>query len=96
MPTPTMANIKGQVRAAIITLPVGFALFIGGIAAIATNAVTLGEVLIAAAVVSLGIGLVLLFRVKNETRAAVRDSQAKRQADLEAALRDYPGGGRLP
>jgi hypothetical protein len=96
MPAPTIANIKGQVRAAIITLPVGFVLFIGGIVAIATKAVTLGGVLIAAAIVCLGAGCVLLLRVKNQTRAVTRDMQARQQADLNAAMRDYPGGGRLP
>jgi hypothetical protein len=95
MSAPDVAKVKGQVRAAVTTLPVGFAFFIGGIVAIALKAVTLGEVLIAAAIVVLAVGCVLMFRVRNGTRAMTRDLQARRQADLDTAFRDHPGG-RLP
>lgn len=92
MSAPTIANVKRLVIAAIITLPVGLALFIGGIAAIAAKAVPLGGVLLVLAILSVGIGCVLLLRVRSATRAITRDMQAKRQADFDA-LRDQAGGG---
>lgn len=86
-------NITGLIRAGVITLPVGIALFIGGVIAIATKAVTLGGVLIALAVVSVGIGCVLMLQVRNRARALSRDMQATQQAHLDAAFRDHRGGG---
>ena len=93
MPQP---NLKRLVYAGAITLPLGIALFVGGIVAIVVKLVALGGVLIALAVVSVGTGCALMLLVRSRARAFTRDMQSRQQADLDAALRDYPGGGRLP
>ncbi|HLH83263.1 MAG TPA: hypothetical protein VKV38_08360 [Trebonia sp.] len=86
-------NIKGLVRAGVIALPVGIALFIGGVVAIAAKAVALGAVLVAAAIVSVGAGCVLMLQVRNRARALSRDMRARQQASLDATFRDYRDGG---
>jgi hypothetical protein len=88
-------NIKGLIRTAAVTLPVGALLFIGGVIGIATKAVTLGGVLLALGIVSVGAGCVLMLLVRSRARAYSQDLQARQQAGLGAAFRDYPGG-RLP
>lgn len=87
MPEP---NVKGLVRAGAITLPVGVALFIGGVIAIATKEVAIGAVLLVLAIGSVGTGCVLLLQVRNRARAWSRDMQARQQSNLDAAFRDYP------
>jgi hypothetical protein len=96
MSAPNAANFKHLVYAAMVTLPVGVVLFIGAIVAIVAKLVALGGVLMALAIVSVGIGCVLMLQVRNRARAVAGDMRAKGQADLDAAFRDYPGGGRLP
>lgn len=96
MSAPSAANFKNLVYAAMVTLPVGVVLFIGAIVAIVAKVVALGGVLMALAVLSVGTGCVLMLRVRNRARAVASDMQAKRQADVDAAFRNYPGGGRLP
>ncbi|HEX7163629.1 MAG TPA: hypothetical protein VF223_20615 [Trebonia sp.] len=93
MPQP---NLKRLVYAGAIALPLGIVLFAGGIAAIIAKLVALGGVLIALALASLGAGCVLMLLVRNRARAFNRELQARQQADLDAAFRDYGGGGRLP
>lgn len=88
--------MKGLVRAGMITLPVGVALFIGGVVAIATKATVLGAVLLVLAVVSVGTGCVLMLQVRNRARAFSRDMQARQQASMDAAFRDPQGGPHLP
>jgi hypothetical protein len=82
-------NMKGLIRGAAISMPVGLALLIGGVAAIAGNATTLGAVLIAGAIVSVGTGLVLMLQVRSRARAFSRNMQAEQQANLDAAIRNY-------
>ena len=96
MSAPSAANFKHLVYAAMVTLPVGVVLFIAAIVAIVAKHTALGGVLMALAVASVGIGCVLMLRVRNRARAVASDMRSRRQADLDAALRDYPGGGRLP
>jgi membrane protein implicated in regulation of membrane protease activity len=93
MPQP---NLKGLVLAGAVTLPVGIVLFIGGIIAIIAKLTALGGVLMAAAVVSLATGCVLMVLLRIRARAYNRDLQARQQTGLDAAFRNYPGGGRLP
>jgi membrane-bound ClpP family serine protease len=87
MPEP---NLKGLVRASVITLPVGLALFIGGVVAIATKANAIGAVLLVLGIASVGVGCVLMLQVRNRARALSRDMQARQQANMNAAFRDYP------
>jgi membrane protein implicated in regulation of membrane protease activity len=82
-------NMKGLIRGAAISMPVGLALLIGGAAAIAGSATTLGAALIAGAIVSVGTGLVLMLQVRSRARAFSRDMQARQQANLDATIRDY-------
>lgn len=70
MPQP---NIKGLVYTAAATLPVGIALFIGGIIGIIGKEVALGGVLIALAVVSVGAGCVLMLVFRGRMRAYNRE-----------------------
>lgn len=87
MPEP---NIKGLVRASVITLPVGLALFIGGIIAIATKATGIGAALLVLGILSVVVGCVLMLQVRNRARAFSRDMQARQQSTMNAAFRDYP------
>jgi hypothetical protein len=82
-------NMKGLIRGAAISMPVGLALLIGGAAAIAGKATTLGAVLIVLAIVSVGTGLVLMLQVRSRARAFSRDMQAEQQANVDAAIRNY-------
>lgn len=82
-------NMKGLIRGAAISLPVGLALFIGGFVAIAAGAVALGGALIGLAIVSAGAGCLLMLQGRNRARAWSREMQARQQADLDAAFRDY-------
>jgi hypothetical protein len=90
MPEPDMA---GLIRRAIITLPVGLLLLIGGGVAIAAGVTAVGAVLIVLAVLSVSFGCVLMLKVRNRARAFSRDAQARHQADLDAAFRDHQHGG---
>ena len=92
MPEP---NVKGLVYTAAATLPVGIVLFIGGVISIIDKEVALSGVLVALAVASLCFGCALMLVGRGRLRAYNRELQAKQQADLGAAFRDYPGG-RLP
>lgn len=83
------SNMKGLIRAAVITLPVGVALLVGGGAAIAAKQTTIGAVLIVLAVASVCAGCVLMLQVRNRARAFSRDMQASQQANLDTAFRDY-------
>jgi uncharacterized membrane protein HdeD (DUF308 family) len=76
MPEP---NMKGLVRASVITLPVGLVLFIGGIVGIAEKATAIGAVLLVLGIASVCIGCVLMLQVRNRARALSRDMQARQQ-----------------
>lgn len=96
MSAPSASNFKHLVYTAMVTLPVGTLLFIGGVVSIATKQVALGGVLMGLGIASVAVGCVLMLLVRNRGRAIAGDMQAQRQADLDAAFRDSPGGGRLP
>lgn len=83
------SNMKGLIRAAVITLPVGLALLIGGGAAIAAKQTAIGAVLIVLAVGCVCVGCVLMLQVRNRARAFSRDMQARQQASLDTSFRDY-------
>jgi hypothetical protein len=85
--------MAGLIRRAIITLPVGLLLLIGGGVAIAAGVTAVGAVLIVLAVLSVSFGCVLMLKVRNRARAFSRDAQARHQADLDAAFRDHQHGG---
>ena len=71
--------MKGLVRASVITLPVGLALFVGGIVGIAAKATAIGAVLLAGGIASVAVGCVLMLQVRNRARALSRDMQAGQQ-----------------
>jgi hypothetical protein len=89
MPEPDVTSL---VRRAAITMPVGLILLIGGGATIAAGATAVGAILIVLAVLSVSVGCVLMFKVRNRARAFSRDAQARQQADLDAAFRDRGDG----
>jgi hypothetical protein len=82
-------NMKGLIRGAAISMPVGLALLWGGVAPRAPTPTTLGAVLIAGAIVSVGTGLVLMLQVRSRARAFSQNMQAEQQANLDAAIRNY-------
>jgi hypothetical protein len=88
-------NVKGLIYATVVLLPVGILLFIGGVISIATKEVALGGVMMALGIASVGSCWTLGLVLRRRARAYNRELQAKQQADLGAAFRDYPGG-RLP
>lgn len=89
MPLPA---IKGQVRAAGLSMPLGLLLLIGGGAAVALGERALGGVLIALGVLSPVIGFIILLRVKNATSAAVRAGKEQRLTEIDEFLREATGG----
>ena len=90
MPEP---DVAGLVRRAVITMPVGLLLLIGGGVAIAAGATAAGAVLIVLAVLSVSVGCLFMLKVRNRARAFSRDAQARQQADLDAVFRDHQHGG---
>ena len=81
-------NIAGLIRAAIISMPLGFALLIGGIVAIGTGTTAVGAVLLVLAVLSVCVGCLLMLKVRSRARATSRNAQAQWQAQVNAA-RDH-------
>jgi hypothetical protein len=79
----------------MLTLPAGFALLIGGLAAVALGERALGGTLMALAVATIGAGWIMLARIKNKTLSAVRASRQQRQADPDRAFR-HPDGPPAP
>jgi hypothetical protein len=86
--------IKGPLRAAMLTVPAGLALLVGGFAAVALGERALGATLLVLAVITVSVGCILLLRIKNETQSLARAARSQRQADLERTFRaggDGPG-----
>ena len=83
MPLPA---IKGQIRAAALSIPVGLLLLVGGCAAVALGERALGGTLVALAVISPVIGCVLMFRAKNAALAAIRAEQERRRAEVDRTI----------
>ncbi|HEX4091255.1 MAG TPA: hypothetical protein VHZ33_21290 [Trebonia sp.] len=79
--------MAGLIRGAMISLPVGLALLIGGCVAVAAGTTVVGAVLLVLAVLCVCVGCVLMLMMRSRARATSRDAQA-RAAELGAALRD--------
>src|SRR5580692_4620824 len=68
-------NVIGLIRGAVISMPLGFALLVGGAAAVATGSTVIGAVLLVLAVLSVCVGCLLLLKVRNSAREASRRQQ---------------------
>lgn len=89
MPEP---NVKGLIYSAAATLPVGIALFVGGVVCIAVKHVVLGGVLMGLGVASIGAGCAIAMVMISRLRAYNRGLQAGQRGDLGGTFRS----GRLP
>jgi hypothetical protein len=81
-------NIAGLIRGAIVSMPVGLVLLVGGIVAIATGTTTVGAVLLVLAVLSVCVGCLLMLKVRSRAGAVSRDAQARWQAQVDASRDD--------
>jgi hypothetical protein len=88
--------VKGQVRAAGLSVPLGLALLVGGAAAVALGQRALGVALIVAGVLSPVIGFIILLRVKRATTTAVRAGQDQRLSEIDDYLREATEGKDRP
>jgi hypothetical protein len=88
--------VKGQVRAAGLSMPIGLLLLIGGCAAVALGERALGGALIALGVLSPVIGFIILLRLKKLTAAAVQAEKEQRLAKIDEFLRDATEGKDRP
>ena len=93
MPLPA---VKGQVRAAGLSVPLGLMLLVGGGAAVALGQRALGVVLIAAGVLSPIIGFIILLRVKKATTTAVQAGKNQRLSEIDDFLREATEGKDRP
>jgi len=88
--------VKGQVRAAGLSVPLGLMLLVGGGAAVALGQRALGVVLIAAGVLSPIIGFIILLRVKKATTTAVQAGKNQRLSEIDDFLREATEGKDRP
>jgi membrane associated rhomboid family serine protease len=88
--------VKGQVRAAGLSIPLGLVLLVGGAAAVALGQRALGVALIAAGVLSPVIGFIILLRVKRATTTAVQADKDQRMAEIDDFLREATEGKDRP
>jgi hypothetical protein len=88
--------VKGQVRAAGLSVPAGLLLLIGGGAAVALGERALGVILIALGVLSPVIGFIILLRVKRATTTAVQADKDQRLSEIDDFLREATEGKDLP
>lgn len=93
MPLPA---VKGQVRAAGLSMPLGLMLLVGGGAAVALGQRALGVALIVAGVLSPVIGFIILLRVKRATTTAVQAGKDQRMAEIDDFLREATEGKDRP
>jgi hypothetical protein len=84
MDTPDIAGPLHWIR---ISLPLALILVIGGFAASALNAYSVGYVLFGFAGLNAGAGFVLLLVVRNRMRSHVREIQVRQRADLDGVFR---------
>ncbi len=80
-------TLKGPLRVAMFTVPAGFAIFIGGFAAIGLHERALGVALVVLALLTVGVACVMAYQFKTRAESFVRAAQQQRQANLERALR---------
>jgi hypothetical protein len=83
--TPT-SNMTSTVRKAVITMPTGLVLLLGGAIAIAAGATTLGAVLVVLALAIVGVGVVLMLTVRKRAQALSRDLQEQLRDSREHRL----------
>jgi hypothetical protein len=88
--------VKGQVRAAGLSMPIGLLLLIGGGAAVALGERALGGALIALGVLSPVIGFIILLRVKRVTTTAVQAGKEQRLTEIDDFLREATDGKDRP
>ena len=93
MPLPA---VKGQVRAAGLSMPLGLMLLVGGGAAVALGQRALGVALIVAGVLSPVIGIIILLRVKRATTTVVQAGKDQRMAEIDDFLREATEGKDRP
>ena len=93
MPLPA---VKGQVRAAGLSMPVGLLLLIGGVAAVALGERALGGTLIALGVLSPVIGFIILLRVKSAATTAIQAEKEQRLTEIDDFLREATEGKDRP
>lgn len=93
MPLPA---VKGQVRAAGLSMPLGLMLLVGGGAAVALGQRALGVILIVLGVVSPVIGFIILLRVKKATTTAVQADKDQRLTEIDDFLREATEGKDRP
>jgi hypothetical protein len=88
--------VKGQVRAAGLSMPLGLMLLVGGGAAVALGQRALGVALIVAGVLSPVIGIIILLRVKRATTTVVQAGKDQRMAEIDDFLREATEGKDRP
>jgi hypothetical protein len=88
--------VKGQVRAAGLSVPLGLVLLVGGGAAVALGQRALGVALIAAGVLSPVIGFIILLRVKKAATTAVQADKSQRLSEVDDFLREATEGKDRP
>ena len=93
MPLPA---VKGQVRAAGLSMPIGLLLLIGGAAAVALGERALGGSLIALGVLSPVVGFIILLRVKRATMTAIQADKEQHLTEIDDFLREATEGKDRP
>jgi len=91
-----LLDVKGQVRAAGLSMPVGLLLLIGGGAAVALGERALGGTLIALGVLSPVIGFLILLRAKRATTTAIQADKDQRLTEIDDFLREATEGKDRP
>lgn len=82
----TTSDITGTIRKAMLTLPAGLVLLIGGAVAIAAGATVIGVVLVVLALATVGVGLVLMLTARQRAQALARELQQQLRDSREHRL----------
>lgn len=82
----TTSNMESTIRRAMLTMPAGLVLLVGGAIAIAAGATVVGVVLVVLALVTVGVGLVLMLTVRKRAQALARDLQQQLRESREHRL----------
>jgi hypothetical protein len=82
----TTSDMTGTIRRAVITIPVGLVLLVGGAIAIAAGTTVVGVVLLVLAIATVGVGLVLMLTVRRRAQALSRELQQQRRDSREHRL----------
>jgi hypothetical protein len=81
-----MPSMTSTVRKAVITMPAGLVLLVGGVIAIAAGATAVGAVLVVLAIATVGVGLVLMLTVRKRAQSLSRDLQEQLRDSREHRL----------